>query len=260
MKKTLINTIIAATVLLTAGCSKDVTEIDYTAPRTFVDPSVSSLLKINYMSLYAGNTGVQLSINNQRVSGLVTNRTPFPGGGYNTNGSNFADYLVVKPGANILSIAIPKRLTNVDSIALFSAPITVEAGKNYTAHIADTSTKTKLFLLEDDLALPDTGSVKYRFINLMPNAPFVDLYYGTDRMATNIAYLAASPIFTMRVPPILLAWTIRETGTLPTSTALATFTSANTYLTRRVYSAFAVGYKGSTAANTRPYISFNLNK
>lgn len=254
MKKIFIYLPALAMVLL-AGCNKDP---EYTAKHGFGHAS-TSFLKINYLSAYPTNPAVQLSINGERVSGLITGRTPFPGGGYNTNGSNFPDYLALSAGTNVLSIAIPKRNTNVDSILLFSTSLTMDAAKNYTAHVTDTGNKTKAVLMEDNLVFSDTTS-RYRFLNMMPNVPLLDVYYGTTLVVSGIPYLGSSSYIDIPSPAVTTAWFIRETGAAPASTALATYSSANTALKGRVYSAFALGYKGQTATATRPYFSFLLNK
>ncbi len=254
MKKIFFCSIAFTLLVISTGCDKEIMhKAEYNSDES------KALVKINYMSLYAANPGVQLSINNQRVSGLITGRTPFPGGGYNTNGSSFPDYLAIAPGTSELSIAIPKKGTNIDSVLLFKTSITTEAGKNQTVHVTDTATSTKTVTTIDDISLPAEGFAKLKFVNLMPNVPAVDLYYGSTLVASNISYLASSNYFTIAVPAAALAWTIRESGAAPTSTALATYTSANTTLNKRVYTAFAIGYKGSTDAARKPYISFDLN-
>ena len=255
MKKIIKNALLIAIIAIAAGCTK---KTEYLAERIFVTTD-NALLKINYLSAYAANPGVQLSINNTRVSGVITGRT-FPGGGYNTNGSNFPDYLAVTPGTNTLSIAIPKKGTNIDSILLFTASLSMAANKNYTAHISDTAAKTKAVLIEDNLDYVDGGTSRYRFVNMMPNVPFIDLYYGTTKVASAIPYLGFSNYFSLPFSITATPWDIRETGTSPTSTVLATYSSINTTLNKRIYTAFALGYKGSSATNTRPYISFLLNQ
>jgi hypothetical protein len=257
MKKTIINTLLISIIIITGSCTK---KTEYLAERTFVQAD-NALLKINYLSAYAANPGVQLSINNTRVSGVIAGRTPFPGGGYNTNGFSFPDYLALTPGANALSIAIPKKGTNVDSVVLFTTSLLLAAGKNYTAHITDTGANTKVKVITDSLSEPENGKAKYIFLNMMPNVAFVDLYYGASKVAGGISYLNSSPYFTLpSIPAFSDTFKIRETGTSPTSTPLAFYVSSNTLLNKRVYSAFALGYKGSAAANIKPYISFLLNK
>lgn len=239
-----------------AGITSCRKELVFKAERTFPSQT-EALLKINYLSAYALNPGVQLSLNGQRVSGLITGRTPFPGGGYNTNGSSFPDYLKVASGSNTLSIAIPKKNTNIDSVALFSTTFTVDALKNYTLHVSDTGIKTKAFLITDYLTPAAAGTSLYKFVNMMPNVPYMDLYYNTTLVSAGIPYLGSSNYFTM--PSVAGTWSIRESGTAASSTALATYPSGSTVLSQRVYTAFSSGYKGATATNTKPYISFLLN-
>lgn len=255
MKNLIIKTLLLTCTIAAISCKK---EVDYTADRTFVSEN-DALLKINYLSAYTLNPGVQLSLNGQRVSGLITGRTPFPGGGYNTNGSNFPDYLKVQPGSNTLSIAIPKKNTNIDSVALFSSTFSVNALTNYTLHVSDTGIKTKAFLITDYLTPPSWNSSLYKFVNMMPNVPYMDLYFNTTLVAAGIPYLGTSNYFSLPVPSVAGTWSIRETGTSATSTALATYSSSNTSINQRIYTAFSSGYKGATATATKPYISFLLN-
>ena len=255
MKNIVLNFLAVAMIFVVSSCNKDT---EYKAPQTFPNGN-TAYLKINYASLHATNPSVQIAINDVRVSGSITGRTPFPGGGFNTSGSSFPDYLAVKAGVNKLSIVGLNRGTQKDSVVMFFTNINLQAGKFYTAHVTDTAARTQALLLEDVLGFKDTTS-RYRFVNLMPNVPLVDLYYGTTLVSSAIPYLNSSAYFDLPSPLLTAAWTIRETGTAPTSTALATFTSTNTSLRGRVYTAFALGYRGQTLATTRPYISFLLNQ
>ncbi len=247
----------AGLFLLLAGCEK---ETGYTA--TFTQPgSTDARVKIIYASAYALNPAVQLSFDDVRVSNLITGRTPFPGGGYNTNGSSFPDYLVLKPGTQKFTVSIPKRNTNVDSVVLFTTQVTLEGGKSQTLNVMDTLAKTKTLVVVDTIAMPALNTIKYRFVNLMPNVPALDLYYGTTLVATGVAYNTPGKVFTMNVPGVTnLQWIIRETGTGAAGAILAFYPSSSTVINQRMYTAFAMGYKGSAAsANLRPYISFAIN-
>jgi len=217
-----------------------------------------ALLKINYVSAYASNPTVYLAIDGERVSNPLTSRTPFPGGGLNTGGGSTADYLTFAPGKHVLSVVIPKKGTGDDSIPLLSAEINIEGAKSQTVHITDTAANTQVVTSIDDRTKPDTNSIRYKFVHLMPNVPAVDLYYGTTVMATNVAYKEVA-VFTTKIPPASLAWAVRPAGALPTSTALATYTSLSTITNRRVYTIFALGYSGQTDAARKPYLSFLLN-
>lgn len=253
MKNIFLNFLAVAVIFIVSSCNKDT---EYTATQSFPNAN-TAYLKINYASMYPANPSVQIAINDVRVSGAITGRTPFPGGGYNTSGSNFPDYLAVKAGVNKVSIVSLNKGTQNDSLVLFFTNFTLDAGKHYTAHIADTGSKTRAFLQEDILGFSDTTS-RYRFVNLMPNVPLADLYYGTTLVSTGIPYLGSSAYFDLPSPATSLGWFIRETGSSPTSTALATYLSSNTSIRGRIYTAFALGYKGQTATTTKPYISFFL--
>lgn len=252
MKKIVINSLFCLAVAGFAGCEKDK---DYKAPFETANSS-KALLKINYASAYVTNPSVQLNIDDVRVSGLITGRTPFPGGGYNTSGSNFPDYLAVTPGTRKVSVVIPKKNTNVDSIVLFSTQADLTANTSQTLHIMDTFTRTKSLLVKDDVGATSLNKIRYRFVNLMPNANPLDLYFGTEKVASAVPYNTEGVVFEMPTQ-LSAAWTIREVGS---ATVLATYTSANTVLNQRVYTAFAMGYKGASATATKPYISFFLNR
>jgi hypothetical protein len=255
MKKIIVGCLLlVSSVLFITGCRK---ETKWTADVSTVNQN-QAFLKFNFTSTYASNPSVQLEVNKTRLSNLITARTPFPGGGYNTNGSNYGDYLSVPAGVNEVSVSIPKKGTNVDSIVLVTKNVTLDAGKYYTLHITDTAANIKTVLLQDNLADAARGIAAYKFVNLMPNVPFVDLYYGTTLMAASIPYLGVSNVFTLPAPTsTATAWTIREPGS---STVLATYASTNTQISERLYTIFAMGYKGATDATRKPYVSFLLNR
>jgi hypothetical protein len=221
--------------------------------------SEDAQLKINFNSLYAANPLVYFRVNGAKVSGSMNARSPFPGGGFNTGGDARADYLVLKPGSQKVDVILPKKVASPveDSLILFTTTITLEAGKYYTLHTTDTAANTTSVLTTEDTNRPDSAFSKLRFINLMPNVPAVDLYYGTTLVASNIPYKGASPYFTVAATSAL-AWATRPAGALATSTALATYTSATTTANRRISTAFAIGYNLATDAVRKPYISFLL--
>lgn len=254
MKK--ISIILSLALLLLFGCTKN--EIEY-GEYELVDNS-QSFLKINFASAYNANPSVQFTINGTRVSNLITARTPFPGGGYNTGGGSTPDYLAVKPGTLSFKVSIPQKNTNIDSVVLFTKDINVSAGEYNTLHIADTAANTQSVLTPDSRVSPDSGFSKYRIINLMPNVAAIDLYYGTTVVASNIPYKGISDYFTVAVPTTALTWAVRPAGAASSTTALATYSSATTNTNGRSYTAFAMGYSGRTEASRKPYISFFLIK
>lgn len=250
-----ITTLCLLTVALFNGCKKNA--INY-SDFDYVDEN-SALIKINYNVAFRANPFVQVKVNGTRVSGTnIQTRYPFPGGGFNTLGGNTGDYLPITPGNTEISISIPKRGTNIDSVEIYKTTMSTVARKNYTLHVADTI-NTKSLLVEEDRSLPDSGFVKYRFVNLMPNVPAVDLYIGAVKVASNVAYMAIGDKFELPVSQanVSTVWAIRPAGALPTSTALATYTSASTLLNRRIYTVFATGYSGMTSTDVRrPFVAF----
>lgn len=237
------------------GCGKN--EINY--GDFDILSSNQALLKVNYNIAYGANPDVQIKVNGERVSTVIKTRYPYPGGGYGTLGDSRPDYLAVNPGNLSVSITIPKKGSSIDSVELFKTTMMTEAGKNYTLHLTDTAANTKSLITDDDFALPDSGFAKYRFVHLMPNVGAVDLYNGSTLVKANISYLTASDYFILpNSAPTVAGWSIRLTGTLPTSTAIATYSSASVILNRRSYTVFATGYAGQTDAVRKPYLAFFL--
>lgn len=244
--------VLSVVLLLAAGCEKN--EIQY-GEFTVVTPN-DALIKINNVSHYIGNPLSTLWIDGNRISNPTTSRTPFPGGGYNTGGGSTADYMAFSPGSHNVDIVLANKALTADSTKVFSGSINIEAGKYYTAHITDTGANTQIIAFQDDRSRPDSGVIRYRFVNLMPNVAAVSLYYGTTKIVNSLAY-KADTVFTMPVPASSLAWTTRA---LNGTTTYATYTSASTITNRRTYTVFASGYNGPTSPDPRrPFVSFLLN-
>lgn len=250
--------LVSTAALVLSACDKDevVTQLGVTYG------GGNTNLKIVYASAYAVNYSVHLKVNDVRVSGTMTYSTPFPGGGLNTGGSNMPWYLSTAPGDSKITMAVPKAGTNVDSISLFTGTATgLAAGKYYTAWLADTLNKTILKLVEENTATPADGTSRFKFINLIPNLPSADLYWGTTKVASSVAYSGLSPEF-LRNKNDTGRWYIRPAGALPTTTALAVYpaTSAapQTIPNQRIMTVYSRGYVGSTG-NRVPAISLTFN-
>ncbi|MCH5717204.1 hypothetical protein [Niabella hibiscisoli] len=99
-------------------------------------------------------------------------------------------------------------------------------------------------------------------MNLMPNVPAIDLYFGPTLLAPNIAYLASSPEFSIDTSQTNKVWTVRAAGSGTAGTAIATYDGVNTLNTGRKYTGFAMGYNGlaGTTEPRRPFISFFYTK
>jgi hypothetical protein len=267
-------------VLLTvivAGCEKNsVTNAPYDA---YGISSSQGQLKIVYASAYLANPTVRLKINGQIVSNGIASRTPFPGGGYNTAGSNYPLYLTVPQGNNEVAVSIVNVGAATDSIVLYKTSINLPDNSPYTLHITDTlvnstTNKTTSILVKNLINPVDSGFVRYRFINLIPNVPTtngaVDLYLNGIKLLSNIAYKQASDTFRVAIgantpgvtDPTSIptpTWAIRPTGASATSTAIASYASTNTMVNKQVYTIFSMGYNGATGTRL-PYLSFTLDR
>lgn len=268
MKKISLKYIIpAAAFLFLYACTKNdgITNQSYSAYGT---SGTAGQLKVILGFAYAVdyNTMV-IKINDKVVSNALQTRTPFPGGGYNTRGSNFPNYLSVSQGSNKIAVVIPKKGTAEDSIVLYTTNITIPDNAPYTLHIADTAAKTQSKLVKNEIGKVDTGHCRFRFVNLIPNLPAVDIYLNGQLIKSNVAFMAATDTFTLKtgvnapgyVSGSATKWDVRPAGAAITTKEIATYSSGNTLQSERVMTIFTMGYSGSTGTRL-PYISFTLDK
>lgn len=241
------------------ACTKNELNITSATP---VESGSKAQVKVFFASAYKTSLSHQISINDVRVSNLLVTGTPtpFPGGGLNTGGSSAADYLSVKAGSTKFTIAIPNKNTNTDSVVLGSNTSTLDAGKIYSLYATDTAANTSFVLVQDTLTRPDSGYVKYKFVNLIPDQAAIDLYVGTVKVASNIAYKDVSPSFTVRTDNASNSWSIRAAG--GTATIGVAYPSATTLSNQRVFTVVARGFsKVTTSSDLRyPKVSFVFNK
>jgi hypothetical protein len=230
-------------------------------------------LKINLGFAYTVNLATMLlKVNDTVVSNPIATRTPFPGGGFNTNGSNFALYLGVRQGDNKVSVVVPKFGTITDSIVLYSKTITIPDNAPYTLHIADTMVSptvnnTQSILVKNIINDMDTGWCRFKFVNMIPNLPAVDLYLNGVKIKSAIPYMTATDTFSVRTgvyqpgytSGITTTWTVRPAGALATSAATASYPSSNGLQSQKVMTIFSMGYAGLTGARL-PYVAFTLDK
>ncbi len=256
--KTVHALIIISVIAFLFGCNKNkvVTELDTTSV------SGNTNLKIVHTSAYAVNTPVQLKVNDIRISSNISYCTPFPGGGLNTGGSNMPWYLSLNAGTSKISMSFPKAGTNTDSIPLFSGNLAdLLANTYYTTYIVDTGSNTKQYKINENTILPAEGTSRFKFIHLMPNLPAVDLYWGSIKVADNIAYGAMSKDFVLNRSDTA-HWFLRVAGASPLSTPITIYPAGNlapqTVPNRRLFTVFSRGYLGSTG-NRLPNISLLYN-
>lgn len=247
-----------AGVMLISSCKKN--EIKY-GDFELVDPN-KALFKINFLSQYQSNPSVVFSIDGTRVSGPVTARTPFPGGGLNTGGGSTANYMLYAAGQHELKVIVPSKITMEDSLELYKTNFTLEGAKYQTLHITDTAANTYSSMQIDDLTRPDSGVVRYKFMNLMPDAPPLSLYYNNVLMAENVAYKEVKE-FTKAssLTAATAGWEARAAA--PSTFKVSYTTSAgviSSQLNQRVFTVFTTGYTLPKAPDARrPYLSFVFN-
>jgi hypothetical protein len=244
--------LMAASVVI-SSCKKNELR---SAPFEFTDGK--ALVKINHSCPYSKNPGIVIKVNGEKVSSPITYSTPYPGGGLNTGGNSYADYLAFNPGDNKISLTIPFVGTNNDSIVLHEATYNVKANVYQTIHFTDTLQNTVGVTTIDASNKPDSGYTEFRFVNLIPNSTGIDLYFGPDRVAANVPYKGTTEAFLLPAGNSL-AWTLRDAG--GTTTLGTAYTSASTVANQRVFTVYARGYRGLVTTDIRsPKISFVYNK
>ena len=250
-----------AGAMLMASCKKN--EIKY-GDFELVGPD-KALFKVNNLSQYKTNPTVVFTIDGKRVNNPITARTPFPGGGLNTGGGSTANYMLFASGSHEFRVVIPSKVTNEDSLELYKTNINLEGGNYQTLHITDTGANTFSTLITDVLQRPDSGKVKYVFLNLMPDAPALDLYYDSTLLASNVAYKSSVEF---SKPSSLTAakpgWWARQSGAAPGTKALVAYATEagviSSQLNQRVFTIFTSGYASLAGTDTRrPFLSFVFN-
>ncbi|MEO8406098.1 MAG: DUF4397 domain-containing protein, partial [Chitinophagaceae bacterium] len=161
-----------------------------------------------------------------------------------------------------IGLTVPKAGTNIDSIPLFTGTVTLEPSKYYSAYLTDTAVKTKLVLVTDDISTPADNTSRYTFLNLMPNVPTMDLYFGPTKVASDVAYTMQSPSFLLNRGDTA-HWYIRTGGSTTATPFIAVYPALNasptTVPNKRVLTAFSRGYNTGTGTKL-PNVSFLYNQ
>lgn len=248
----------AASSLVFWGCKKNSYNI---TERTSSDGSAQ--VKLGYFAAYTVLPNTILYINDKPVSNTLTAPIGFPGGGFNTGGSSNGDYLWVTPGSTKVQGFTPIPGTGNQMTKLFEFTESFEANRFYTYYITDTAANTKGFSVPDDRSAPDSGFVRMKFVNAMPNVPAIDLYRGANNgvatiIASNIAFKGYSNSFDVPIPTD--SFFIRPAGAAASTTPIQRRAFAANLTNRRIYTLVARGYNGSTATNLAPQLSVVINQ
>lgn len=206
-----------------------------------------ALVKIGYFVPAITNQPVQAKINGVRVSPTLPYNTPFPGGGLNTGGSNNSDFLVLAAGSNNVQLSIPKVGTQDDSIKVFEGTFNFTT-KRQTVFFTDSFPNIQGILVETEAAAPtDSGKVRIKFVNLIPNVAAVDFYRGTVKIKENIPYKGETEFFDVFAGSE--TYRVREVGS---GTDLGT--GSINPAAGRIYTFVSRGWKGG-AGTINPRVS-----
>lgn len=246
--------IVVASLCLTS-CKKNTFN---TTDRT--KPDGKALIKFGLFSMYPASTSLTVYQNDVKLTASVASPYGYPGGGFNTGGNSYADYLAVEPGSVKFDIAVVYPNVNFIQSRVYNTTYDLGAGKKYTMLVADTAASTTSVLLEDNFpASLDSGFAYFRITNLIPNSGSLDFYRNSTLIASNIAYKATSDL--IRLPASLEdSFAIRPAGSPggPASTATVFYRLA-TNTNKRIYTMVSRGYLGNTTPRN-PTISLIINK
>lgn len=258
-------TVFITTTLILLACKKN--ELRQ-SPFDGVDGK--ALVKFNYSSPYfyrttapvIPNRAVTIKINGKIVSSAITYSTPYPGGGLNTGGNSYADYLSADPGINTISVVIPYRQRSDDSIVLYTTQVDLKANEYQTIHITDTAESTTHVISYDPYNKPDSGLVLYKFVNLIPNAGPLDLYYGPNKLVSGLDYKQVSDTFTLVAGAVqTTGWMVKKKDGTAILGSAYTASAASTVANQRVFTVYARGYDGVPATDLRrPMVSLLYNR
>jgi hypothetical protein len=254
--------------LLLMACEKNKLELSEN-----IDPSNGGYFKLGWFSPGLNTQGVQLKINGVRVSNQLgymftsTNTTaayamPFPGGGLNTGGNNKNDYLAVDTGKIEVSLAVPKKGTNEDSILVHTTTMNISKGKYYSLIVTDSFPAAASYVQNDDTEYADSGFIRLNFTNAIPNLGagldfLVTNSAGTDMvLATNVQYKSSTGFITLPLVTGTNTFKLRKTGT--TAIIGATYGTGGV-TNKRCFTVVGRGYLGATGVR-QPSISIVFNK
>lgn len=262
---------VAALFLLYACAKNDgITNQSYSA---YGITSTQGQLKVNVAVAYTADpANIFVKLNGNVVSNAMQGRTPFPGGGLNTRGQAYSLFLSAPIGSNTVSLVMLKAGTTTDSVVLYTTTVNIPDNSPYTLHVTDTlvnatTNNTKSVLVKSIISNSDTGRTVFKFVNLIPNVPSVDLYLNGVLIKSGLAYLTPSDTFSVRtgvnqpgyVPGNVATFAIRTAGAAATVTPIASY-ATNTALTPQlVFTIFSLGYSGSTGTRL-PFLSFQYDK
>lgn len=187
-------------LVIASGCTKD---LDPTIEEKFDFTNTSNVQLFNAM---VGSNRTFLFIDNQRINGAtIAYGTPFP--------TNAYGFTVKGAGNNFL---IRDTLATSTQVPLSFQP-NLNAGKNYTIFVYDTSTAPQQLTVETSIVVPNDTTARLRFANLQYSVsarPSVDVYSvkRQSNIFTNISKAQVTD-FIPYASALNDTLIVRETGT-----------------------------------------------
>lgn len=190
----------------------------------------------------------------------VTLPYPYPGGGYNTGGGSTGDYFVLDPGKHKVEYFVPVTGTPNVSSKFMEFSVDVAADKKYSLYTADSGAAAVSVLTPDEATMPaDSGYMRLRVVNMMPNVPALDFYRNDTLIKENVPYKGFSEYAMLR-SGLADTFSVVPAGTVKgySKNALAYYRLAlNT--TQRIFSMVSSGYQGMTGVKA-PRVSMVINR
>ena len=97
-------------------------------------------------------------------------------------------YFLVQPGTYNLKVAAPSG----SSVYAIDANTTLEAGKYYSIFAIDSASKLKAAIVQDVLSIPGTDSVRVRFFQFSPDAPYLNAKFKNTVTTDSLQYSGRS--------------------------------------------------------------------
>jgi hypothetical protein len=168
-------------------------------------------------------------------------------------------YASLKAGTTALNLILDRRVGNdygkpIKGDTAFSAKITMDAGKFYTAFMLGDAPNQSLWTVEDKIVVPKENYYAARFANLVTSvvAKPVDIYSRREKrkIATNLTYKVMTEFVELPVSTVADTLDVMNAGT----TKILYFTAISP-LSRRVYTFYTYGKTGFAAERLTSYIN-----
>jgi hypothetical protein len=166
-------------------------------------------------------------------------------------------YATLKPGTTAINLVLDRRVGNdygkpVKGDTAFSAKITMDAGKFYTAFMVGEAPSQSIWTVEDKVYNPKENFYAARFANLVVSATAkpVDVYSRREKrkIATNLGFKTVTDFVEIPIANIADTLDVMDAGTSK-SLYFATLSP----LSRRVYTFYTYGKTGFAAERLNSY-------